>query len=223
MFQLTDRKGYPDRLQTHGLGKRHPKAWWTELGHAMVEEGLLATEIARGGGFSYQRFMVGAAGKQHLLHHRAVPVSSLMNLQVAREAAAGGAHASRAAGMTSATVPGICSLEASKAFRIQLQFSPPFSSAVKVAAAATMSKKVGNGAAVQRQRTSTASSALAAFKSGHHLDDSIGALSAAHSQGGADSTQCSSLYDSETIAQLECRLRQTRGDLGEAMNLRPYK
>jgi len=205
--------GYPDRLRTHGLGKGHPKAWWTELGHAMVEEGLLATQMARGGGFSYQRFMVGEAGKLHLQRHRGVPMTSLMNLQAAREGDKGTS--------ASAVLPESRFLEASKAFRIQLRFSPPFATAV--AATRHSSTVHATSSPLQRHSTMPSNRKSTLIKSSFNDEPSCtSAPSSNVSCAEASQSSESQLYDVETLSQLESRLRQTRGTLGESLKLRPY-
>ena len=139
----------------------------------MVEEDLLATQMVRGGGgggksFSYQRFFVGSEGKVYLQGHRAVPTSMLMNLSAAREAAAKPGTRIE----PSPTMPSRRTVEASKAFRIQLQFSPAFSSAVQavktIPATGPHSTTSISGTGGLKRRMSTTSSALATFKTSSH-------------------------------------------------------
>lgn len=216
--------GYPDHLQTLGLGKRHPKAWWTELGHVMVEEGLLATQVARASaGFSYQRFMVGAAGKLHLQRHRAIPTSCLMNLQAARDSVS-----RDDIGATLAVMPTSVYLEVPKAFRIQLQFSAPFSTSVTSIATPVAVRSMSSVGL--RQRKTVTSNALADYKAVilnennrvRELKTMLTSDNHRNSSEGNHTTE-DSLYDGETLGQLESRLRKTRGSLGEAFKLRPYK
>lgn len=189
----------------------------------MVDEGLLATKIARGGGsggggeFSYQRYMVGAAGRQYLQDHRAVPMEVLMNRQASRTK-------ERDTGLTSAIVPTFKSVNISKMFRIQLQFSPPFSSFAAVTSATACSSK-GNGSSAN-----TATRAIVAYQSsGREVNNgpstlalTSGALSSTSAEESGKKVE-HSLYDTETLSQLESRLRRARGDMGAALKLKPYK
>ena len=201
--------GFPERLKTFGLGRRHPKAWWTELGHILVDEGLLSMQMARGGAggnakFSYQRFLLSQLGQQYLMSNTAVPISSLMNLTASRE--------------TPSQQPSHKNIHATKAFRIQLKLSPPFSTAT--------AKVVTTPASSARSShcTATASKTLvtAQTKISSHVNPSSDILTPRKTSNSTP-PQPPEPYDRETLAQLESRLRHERAFLSEVHKLKPYK